>query len=620
MSQKKHTKKRSSLAQKNSKNSKLYQKDDLDNNDQEILEALQARLPFYKNIFKQLTKMGLPMLEVQPNEQLINRIERSQFNVQYLQRLISMKLEGQPISYHRCKLAHSCKYFLNERLQNYQRFELEEMLGLIKESVEPVQLKKIPGINLDEVTFGQEFDYQKFLNLLDSQKVFNNSENLKFISTDIRGYYEMKNIEDLKDHANIETFQKVRKLRILIFDVLRSIKWIIDSLESQDIDTIEEAFISYLDLKKSSEFPFTEEIKCEESETNVQLNRCEQLSESSAKSSVKSVKFHNQLTNSEMQKKNDQVVNIQSILKNTSVPNTTVVEQQSKNQLTMIKEEQPSQEKVSIFKEIIPENLEQSIPQPTSSHSKSFVVKCKKSSKRVNQDTSLQKWDLLQQNNFEKIFYEKEYFDSEMFSYIQQQIQTTFCDQKNQTSKKKLHKQSKRKVHFELCDSNRFYNGKLLELKPINPRNPFCKYSFIDYDLDSEEEEAEDVLSEIRSQDETPSSSLQEFIELDYKNQYQQLGEPYALICDDSNFESFLTYRAIMLSDNKPQISSKKSIRLGSKFQSKSSFAESQNEKLVKALSQLSQFVNPEQVNKILSIQELEIFHIIPQAENKESK
>lgn len=33
------------------------------------------------------------------------------------------------------------------------------MLGLVKESVEPIQMKKISGINLDEVTFGEEFDY-----------------------------------------------------------------------------------------------------------------------------------------------------------------------------------------------------------------------------------------------------------------------------------------------------------------------------------------------------------------------------------------------------------------------------------------------------------------------------
>ncbi|CAD8202952.1 unnamed protein product [Paramecium pentaurelia] len=616
MSQKKHQKKKSSTAQKNSKCSKYSQNIDLDNNDKEILEALQARLPFYKNIFKQLTKMGLPMLQVQPNQELIKRIEKSQFNVHYLQRLISLKLEGQPISYHRCKLAHSCKYFLNETLQNYTRFELEEMLGLIKESVEPVQLKKIQGINLDEVTFGQDFNYQKFLNLLDIQKVFNNSENIKFTSTDIRGYYEMKNIEDLKDHGNIEIFEKVRKLRLQIFDVIRSIKCIIDSLESQDIDSIEEAFISYLDLKKNMELPFTEEIKYEESETNVQLNKCDQLSESSAKSSVKSVKFHNQLTNSEIQKKNDPQVNIQSILKNTSIP-----EQQSKNQLTMIKEEQPSQEKVSIIKEIVNENQEpQSNSKPTSNFIKSFVIKCKKSSKRNNQETSQYKWDLLQQNNFEKIFYMNEQIDSEMLSYIPQSFQSALCEQKIQTSKKKTHQQTKRKVYFELCDSNRFYNGKLLEIKPINPRNPFLKYSFIDYELDSEEEEAEDVFSEIRSQDDTPSSSLQEFIEIDYKNQYQQQGESYTLICDDTNFEVFLPYRAIMISDNKPQINSKKKVRQDSKFQSKSSLAESQNEKLIKALSKLSQFVNSDQVNQILEFSDLQFLNIVPQTQNTDNK
>lgn len=64
------------------------------------------------------------------------------------------------------------------------------------------------------------------------QKVFNNIENLKFTSTDIKGYYEMKNIQDLRDHGNVETFEKVRKLRLLIFEILRSIKCIIDSLES----------------------------------------------------------------------------------------------------------------------------------------------------------------------------------------------------------------------------------------------------------------------------------------------------------------------------------------------------------------------------------------------------
>lgn len=39
----------------------------------------------------------------------------------------------------------------------------------------------------------------------------------------------------------------------------------------------------------------------------------------------------------------------------------------------------------------------------------------------------------------------------------------------------------KRKVYFDLFDSHRFYNGKILDIKPINPKNPFFKYPFINY-------------------------------------------------------------------------------------------------------------------------------------------
>lgn len=66
-------------------------------------------------------------------------------------------------------------------------------------------------------------------------------------------------------------------------------------------------------------------------------------------------------------------------------------------------------------------------------------------------------------------------------------------------------------VCFDVFDSNRNYESKILDIKYINPRAPFKKYSFIDYEIDSEQEEeneAEDVKSELRSSDETPSSSL----------------------------------------------------------------------------------------------------------------
>ncbi|CAD8125330.1 unnamed protein product [Paramecium sonneborni] len=608
MSSKKYQRKKSSGTLKSSKGSKVSQKDDLDSEDKEILEALQARLPFYQHIFKQIIKMGLPMLHVQPSQDLINMVQKNEINGYNLQRLISIKLEGQPISYHRSKLAHNCKSFMNSTLENYQRFQLEEMLGLIKDSVERIELKKISGINLNEVNLGQNFDYQNFLNLLDIQKVFKNIDNLKLVSTDLQGYYEMKNIQDLKDHGNIEIFQQVRKLRLIVFEILKSIKNIIDSLEQQNIENIEEAFIQYLDLKKNTEFPFTEDFKLEESETNVQFNKQDQFSEYSAKSSIKSVKFHNQLTNSEIQKKNDQSNSIQSILKNNHFQ-----EQQSKNQLTMIKEEHPSYEQISIINEIQEPQIN-SIP--INSVIKQTMIKCKKSTKKYNQEIS-QKWDLLQQNNFEKIFYQTEQISPRILNQNIEPIKPIQFEKQIQSKKKRLLKQMKRIVYYDLCDSCKFYNGKIFEIKSINPRNPFFKYSFIDYDLESEEEQAEDVYSEIRSQDDTPSSSLQEFIEIDYKNQSQSLGETYTLIYDYSNFENFLPYQAIMLSDNRPQISSKKKTRQDSKFQSKSSLTDSQNGKLVKALSKLQQFINPEQINKFLQISELQIFNNVPLPENQ---
>lgn len=41
-------------------------------------------------------------------------------------------------------------------------------------------------------------------------------------------------------------------------------------------------------------------------------------------------------------------------------------------------------------------------------------------------------------------------------------------------------------ICFDVFDSNRNYESKILDIKYINPRAPFKKYSFIDYEIDSE--------------------------------------------------------------------------------------------------------------------------------------
>ncbi|CAD8194336.1 unnamed protein product [Paramecium pentaurelia] len=542
--------------------------------DQEILEALLSRKPFYESLFNSLVKMGLPVLSITPNQTLIDSINNGLFDIPQLQRLISIKLEGQPISYHRCKLAHFCKNFITECLNSNQQIELEHMLGLIKKTTQPITFAQIKRLDYTQLTYEQEFNYALFLKLLNINHVEPLSSNLTFNTTEITGYYEIKNIQDLRDHEQIETFIAVRKMRHQIYQIIHAIAEILDSLESLNITRIEDAFLKYINVKASLQFPFTKSINQEFIEKYIS----EDLITDESAQTFNKVSFVKSLNdNSKNQDQSTKKIN--------KIP--------KEDNLLKSKRENKEYTKIKMKND----NL-----------SKFMRKSTKNNMKKSHQELSL-KWDQEKQSEFEKQISHLDQINVLNFSELLNQL---FNDDISTKPKKPL-QFIKRKVHFDVFDSCRYYNGKLIGYKQVNPRQPFHQYSFIEYELDSEEEIAEDVYSEERSVDMTSSDSLQEFIELDQKQSFVQNEEPFTLICDQTNFEQFQNYKAIILSDIIPIFEFDTKTNQNAKNLSKSVHLQNRNDQIIKVLENIMTPIT----NQCLQIQDTEFF-IIPQSVEKQ--
>ncbi|CAD8200150.1 unnamed protein product [Paramecium octaurelia] len=542
--------------------------------EKEILEALLSRKPFYESLFDRLVKMGLPVLSISPNQTLIDSINNGLLDIPQLQRLISIKLEGQPLSYHRCKLAHSCKNFIAEYLNSNQQIELEHMLGLIKKTTETITFAQIKRLDYSQLTYEQEFNYALFLKLLNINHVQPLPNNLTFNSTELTGYYEIKNISDLRDHEQVETFIAVRKMRQQIYQIIDSIAEILDSLDSLNIARIEDAFLKYINIKASLQFPFTKSVN----EDFIEKYISEDLITDESAQTFNKVSFAKPIND---QSKNQD----QSTKKINKMP--------KEDNLMKSKRENKESTKIKIKND----NLQKFMRKST-----------KNNFKKSNQEPS-SKWDQDKQLEFEKKISCLEPNNIQNFSELSHQLSN---DDTTNKPKKPL-QINKRKVYFDVFDSCRYYNGKLIGYKQVNPRSPFCQYSFIEYELDSEEEVAEDVYSEERSVDMTFSDSLQEFIELDQKQSFVQNEEPYTLICDQTNFEQFQSYKAIILSDVTPIFEFDTKIYQNVKQLSKSKHLQNRNNQIIQALENI---ITPLK-NQCLQIQDTE-FYIIPQSVEKQ--
>ncbi|CAD8113923.1 unnamed protein product [Paramecium sonneborni] len=514
--------------------------------DNEILDALLSRKPFYESLFDNLVKMGLPVLSINPNQNFINSINNDPFDIPSLQRLISIKLEGQPISFHRSKLAHQCKNFITQSLNTNQNIELEHMLALIKKTTDSVFLPKISRLDYSQLNYDQEFNYTLFLKLLNMNHVHPISTNLTFTTTEISGYYEIKNIEDLRDHEQIDTFIAVRKLRQQIFQIIESIAEILDSLDSLHITRIEDAFLRYINVKASLQLPFTKSInqECIEKYISEDLP-----TEESAQNFSKVI-----IT----QKIND---------------HSKTQEQSTKKIKKITKEDYYLKQKK--------ENQESTKVRMKNDNIDKFMRKSAKNQLKKCLHKSISQWDQERQVEFEKKISNLDKLFISNFIEIQQ------SNINNETLAKPNKPNNKRKVYFDVFDSCRYYNGKIIDFKIINPRKPFFQYSFIEYNLDSEEEVAEDVCSEERSVDMTSSESLQEFIELDIKNSFIQNEEPFTLIFDPKNYEQFSNYKAIILSDITPIFEQEAKTNQNNKQLSKSAHLKNKKDLIVKTLENI---------------------------------